>query len=137
MHSVSLAKTRELERIDLCVCVTRAIEVGLIECHNFLIILHIVSSGNGVQGCTPGDCISLRHEMCPNNRACYDSTCVGNEIINVQSEQSETGHSKTLTRNISVKNASNWTTKYCFELKMSLVVQFDAFLTELSLVKDY
>jgi len=32
--------------------------------------------GNGVTGCTPGDCISLRHEMCPNNRACYDSTCI-------------------------------------------------------------
>ena len=24
-----------------------------------------------------GDCVSLRHEMCPDNRACYDSTCVG------------------------------------------------------------
>ena len=34
-------------------------------------------SGNGVTGCTRGDCISLRHEMCPNNKACYDSTCVG------------------------------------------------------------
>merc|ERR1712013_602667 len=32
--------------------------------------------GNGVTGCTRGDCISLRHEQCPNNKACYDSTCV-------------------------------------------------------------
>ena len=32
--------------------------------------------GNGVTGCTRGDCISLRHEMCPDNKACYDSTCV-------------------------------------------------------------
>ena len=34
-------------------------------------------AGNGVTGCTRGDCISLRHEQCPNNKACYDSTCVG------------------------------------------------------------
>merc|ERR1711936_1176961 len=32
--------------------------------------------GNGVTGCVRGDCISLRHEQCPDDRACYDSTCV-------------------------------------------------------------
>jgi len=32
--------------------------------------------GNGVTGCVRGDCISLRHDMCPDSRACYDSTCV-------------------------------------------------------------
>jgi len=31
--------------------------------------------GNGVTGCTRGDCISLQHNTCPDNRACYDSTC--------------------------------------------------------------
>merc|ERR1712115_273131 len=31
--------------------------------------------GNGVIGCTRGECISLQHNTCPDNRACYDSTC--------------------------------------------------------------
>merc|ERR1712115_308486 len=31
--------------------------------------------GNGVIGCTRGECISLQHNACPGNRACYDSTC--------------------------------------------------------------
>ena len=35
--------------------------------------------GNGVTGCVRGDCVSLRHDMCPDSRACYDSTCVGKE----------------------------------------------------------
>ena len=36
--------------------------------------------GNGVTGCVRGDCVSLRHDMCPDSRACYDSTCVGNDL---------------------------------------------------------
>ena len=44
-----------------------------------------VCTGNGVTGCTRGDCISLRHEQCPDHRACYDSTCVGKVLyIHIQ-----------------------------------------------------
>jgi len=32
--------------------------------------------GNGVVGCTPGECTSGLHRTCPNTRACYDSTCI-------------------------------------------------------------
>lgn len=32
--------------------------------------------GNGVTGCTRGDCVSLNHNQCPNDKACYDSTCI-------------------------------------------------------------
>ena len=81
MPSVSLVKTRERVRTGQCVCVMRVIEVPSLLLHSYLIFNYlnlITYTGNGVQGCTPGDCISLRHEMCPNNKACYDSTCVGN-----------------------------------------------------------
>eukprot|EP00088_Acartia_fossae_P018349 TRINITY_DN2059_c0_g2_i1.p1 TRINITY_DN2059_c0_g2~~TRINITY_DN2059_c0_g2_i1.p1 ORF type:complete len:378 (-),score=19.28 TRINITY_DN2059_c0_g2_i1:59-1192(-) len=33
-------------------------------------------TGDGVRGCVRGDCISLQHHMCPDNRACYDSKCI-------------------------------------------------------------
>jgi len=32
--------------------------------------------GNGVTGCTRGECTSLQHNTCPNDRACYDSSCI-------------------------------------------------------------
>jgi len=32
--------------------------------------------GNGVTGCTRGECTSLVHSTCPDHRACYDSTCI-------------------------------------------------------------
>merc|ERR1712088_574813 len=32
--------------------------------------------GNGVTGCTRGECNSLQHNTCPNDRACYDSSCI-------------------------------------------------------------
>ena len=35
--------------------------------------------GNGVTGCTRGECTSLQHNTCPNDRACYDSSCIGEE----------------------------------------------------------
>ena len=33
--------------------------------------------GNGVSGCTRGECTSLQHHQCPDSRACYDSSCIG------------------------------------------------------------
>jgi len=32
--------------------------------------------GNGVTGCTLGECQNLQHHQCPDNRACYDNTCI-------------------------------------------------------------
>jgi len=32
--------------------------------------------GNGVSGCTRGECTSLQHHQCPDNKACYDSSCI-------------------------------------------------------------
>jgi len=32
--------------------------------------------GNGVSGCVRGECTSLQHAQCPDNRACYDNTCI-------------------------------------------------------------
>merc|ERR1712106_1110324 len=32
--------------------------------------------GNGVSGCTRGECTSLQHHQCPDSRACYDSSCI-------------------------------------------------------------
>jgi len=29
-----------------------------------------------VTGCTRGECTSLQHNTCPNDRACYDSSCI-------------------------------------------------------------
>ncbi len=45
----------------------------------YLLCLHLLYFilGDGVRGCTRGDCISLQHNQCPDNRACYDSTCIG------------------------------------------------------------
>ena len=75
--TVSQGRTRGRGRTGQCVSVTRALEVSVTrhECD-----VTSVMSGNGVTGCTRGDCISLRHEMCPNNKACYDSTCVGKKM---------------------------------------------------------
>ena len=47
------------------------------ELRGVTVFMQIMCAGNGVTGCTRGDCISLRHDQCPNDRACYDSTCVG------------------------------------------------------------
>ena len=86
MHFVSQEKIKGPERTDPCVFVMKAIEVRRRDYSmkiqsKFSIKLNITFSGNGVTGCVPGDCISLRHEMCPNDRACYDSTCVGLYLI--------------------------------------------------------
>jgi len=32
--------------------------------------------GNGVDGCVRGECVSLQHHQCPDDRACYDSSCI-------------------------------------------------------------
>jgi len=32
--------------------------------------------GNGVTGCSRGECTSLQHNTCPDDRACYDSSCI-------------------------------------------------------------
>ncbi|XP_023336883.1 neurogenic locus notch homolog protein 1 [Eurytemora carolleeae] len=33
-------------------------------------------TGNGVTGCVRGECVSLQHNQCPDDKACYDSTCI-------------------------------------------------------------
>ena len=82
MLSVSRVWTILLERTDQCAYVSRGTEVrgrgGVEYC-----LYGGVCTGNGVTGCTRGDCISLRHEQCPDHRACYDSTCVG-KVLYIQ-----------------------------------------------------
>jgi hypothetical protein len=59
------------------------------ELRGVTVFMWIMCAGNGVTGCTRGDCISLRHDQCPNDRACYDSTCVGKpNSIKENTEQS-------------------------------------------------
>ena len=35
-------------------------------------------------GCTRGECTSLQHNTCPNDRACYDSSCIGEQRKNIE-----------------------------------------------------
>ena len=55
---------------------------------SFLVMKHLnvvfVCEGNGVTGCSRGECTSLQHHTCPDDRACYDSTCIGEFGPNIQ-----------------------------------------------------
>ncbi len=53
------------------------LDVSVVNAYLYNTINDVLCSGNRVTGCVRGECVSLQHNQCPDNKACYDSTCIG------------------------------------------------------------